>query len=162
MSPRHQALLAAAAGSDFEPIVFGAPYDALVGAAAPVEPAFNLAEAEDPLLILYTSGTTGLPKGAVISHRAEVARNLVMRAEFGLAVDDSYAVWAPLYHMGGAEYSLSALMAGGKVLVIDGFDRVRLADIIATEQLGWLIGDQHQNPIEDRRVDFMGQARAAP
>ena len=166
VSPRHQALLAAAAGSDSEPIVFGAPYDAMVGAAAPVEPAFNLAEAEDPLLILYTSGTTGLPKGAVISHRAEVARNLVMRAEFGLAVDDSYAVWAPLYHMGGAEYSLSALMAGGKVLVIDGFDRVRLADIIATEQLGWLIvmpgmisaliGELKQRNIKPRGVKVCG------
>ncbi len=139
VSPRHQAVLESAMESPVDTILFGAPYEELIAAATPVNPAFNSAEPEDPLLILYTSGTTGLPKGAVISHRAEVARNLVMRAEFGFAVDDSYPVWSPLYHMGGAEYSLSTLMSGGKVMVIDGFDARRLADIIAAEQLGWLI-----------------------
>ncbi len=84
-----------------------------------------------PLLILYTSGTTGLPKGAVISHRAEIARNLVMRAEFGIAAEDAFVAWSPLYHMGAAEYSLGTLMAGGTVIVVDGFDAARLAEIVA-------------------------------
>ena len=139
VSPRHQDLLDATECSPAEPIVFDDSYEARIAGAVPLDTEFNVAEAEDPLLILYTSGTTGLPKGATISHRAEVARNLVMRAEFGFAVDDSYAVWSPLYHMGGAEYSLSTLMTGGKVIVVDGFDRARLADIVAAEQLGWLI-----------------------
>ena len=139
VSPRHQTLLESADSTPAEPIVFGADYDRLLSAASPVDPTFSVAEPEDPLLILYTSGTTGLPKGAVISHRAEIARNLVMRAEFGIEIDDSYVVWSPLYHMGGAEYSLSTLMSGGKVLVIDGFNAERLADIVAAEQLGWLI-----------------------
>ena len=45
----------------------------------------------------------------MISHRAEIARNLVMRAELGIAPRDAYVAWSPLYHMGGAEYSLSTL-----------------------------------------------------
>ena len=139
VSQRHRDLLDATGCSPTEPIVFDDSYEAMIAGAVPLDTEFNVAEAEDPLLILYTSGTTGLPKGAIISHRAEVARNLVMRAEFGFAVDDSYAVWSPLYHMGGAEYSLSTLMTGGKVMVVDGFDRARLADIVAAEQLGWLI-----------------------
>ncbi|MCB1807724.1 MAG: long-chain fatty acid--CoA ligase, partial [Candidatus Competibacteraceae bacterium] len=94
---------------------------------------------EDALLILYTSGTTGLPKGAVISHRAEIARNLVLRAEFGIAGEDTFVAWSPLYHMGAAECSLGTLMTGGKVIVVDGFDQARLADIVATEELGWLL-----------------------
>ncbi|HKO94226.1 MAG TPA: fatty acid--CoA ligase family protein, partial [Polyangiaceae bacterium] len=96
-------------------------------------------DAEDALLILYTSGTTGLPKGAVLSHRAEIVRNLVVRAEFGIAPEDTFAAWSPLYHMGAAECSLGALMAGGKVITLDGFDAARLADVVAEEPLGWLL-----------------------
>jgi fatty-acyl-CoA synthase len=94
---------------------------------------------EAPLLILYTSGTTGLPKGAVISHRAEIARNLVLRAEFAIAPADAYVAWSPLYHMGGAEYSLGTLMAGGAVHVVDGFQPDRLVELVAREPLGWLL-----------------------
>lgn len=94
---------------------------------------------EAPSLILYTSGTTGRPKGAVISHRALVARNLVVRAELGLHPDDAFAAWSPMYHMGGAEYSLGTLMSGGTVHVVDGFDASRLAELVRDEVLGWLL-----------------------
>jgi len=126
--------------------VFGAEYEALLERAAPEasraqENGDGGAEvsAEDPLLILYTSGTTGLPKGAVLSHRAEIVRNLVVRAEFGIAPEDTFAAWSPLYHISAAECSLGALMCGGKVITIDGFDPARLADVVEQEQLGWLL-----------------------
>ncbi|HEY8088831.1 MAG TPA: fatty acid--CoA ligase family protein, partial [Polyangiaceae bacterium] len=109
----------------------------LAGAAA--KDANEDLDPEDPFLILYTSGTTGLPKGAVLSHRAEIARNLVLRAEFGIATLDTFAAWSPLYHMGAAEWSLGTLMAGGTVVVVDGFDQARLADLVATRELGWLL-----------------------
>jgi fatty-acyl-CoA synthase len=119
-------------------LVLGAPYEAALAAATPIaEPA--ALDPEAPLLILYTSGTTGLPKGAVISHRAEIVRNLVMRAELGIAPADGYVAWSPLYHMGGAEYSLATLMTGGTVFVADGFDGERLASIIEREPIGWLL-----------------------
>jgi fatty-acyl-CoA synthase len=121
-----------------EPIEFGEHYENLLAAAAAVdEPAAPAPE--DPLLILYTSGTTGLPKGAVLSHRAEIARNMVLRAEFGIAAADTFVAWSPLYHMGAAEFSLGTLMAGGKVIVVDGYDQARLAGIVGTEMLGWLL-----------------------
>jgi fatty-acyl-CoA synthase len=119
-------------------LVFGEAYEAALASATPITEPVAL-DPEAPLLILYTSGTTGLPKGATISHRAEIVRNLVMRAEFGIAPDDAYVAWSPLYHMGGAEYSLSTLMTGGTVFVVDGFDAARLADIIAVEPIGWLL-----------------------
>jgi fatty-acyl-CoA synthase len=120
------------------PIVFGPAYEALLAGATALPAPLEL-DPEDALLILYTSGTTGLPKGAVISHRAEVARNLVVQAEFGVRADDTFVAWSPLYHMGGADYSLGTLMSGGKVIVTDGFDREKLAEIVRKEQLGWLI-----------------------
>jgi len=125
-------------GDHPEPIRLGEDYEALLAAANPLSAIAEI-DPEDAFLILYTSGTTGLPKGAVISHRAEVARNAVLRAEFGIAQKDTFVAWPPLYHMGAAEYSLGTLMSGGKVIVVDGFDQTRLADIVAEEELGWLL-----------------------
>jgi len=138
VSPRHADKVAALGRRGSGPIVLGDPYERLLLRAPATFPPEQV-DPEDPLLILYTSGTTGLPKGAVISHRAEVARNLVIRAEFGIAPDDTFVAWSPLYHMGAAEWSLGTLMCGGKVVVVDGFDRERLAGIVASEQLGWLL-----------------------
>ncbi|MCZ6774678.1 MAG: AMP-binding protein, partial [Proteobacteria bacterium] len=138
-SPRHRDLLAAAGIAD-GPInlELGTEFEARMADADPAEPIIA-AEPEDGLFILYTSGTTGLPKGAVLSHRAEIARFVVLRADFGLAPDDPCVGWMPLFHMGGTEPALAALLSGGKVFVVDGFDPARLAEIIATERLGWLV-----------------------
>ncbi len=136
-SPRHAGTLDPL-GHAANAIVFGPAYETALADNDP-EARFEPVDPESLLLILYTSGTTGLPKGAAISHRAEVARNLVCRAELGLAPDDTFVAWSPLYHMGGADYSLGTLMCGGKVIVVDGFDAERLVDIVADESLGWLL-----------------------
>jgi len=136
VSQRHAELLARA-GHTGAGVTFGDDYETLLGAASPA--GTQPVDPEDALLILYTSGTTGLPKGAVLSHRAEIARNLVMRAEFGIASADTFVAWSPLYHMGGAEWSLGTLMSGGKVIVVDGFDAMRLAELVEHERIGWLL-----------------------
>jgi acyl-CoA synthetase (AMP-forming)/AMP-acid ligase II len=107
-------------------------------ALPPVEPN-QAVDPEDPLVILYTSGTTGLPKGAVISHRAELARNAAWHLSFGLAPDDTFVAWMPLYHMGGMDHALGTLLSGGKVIIMDGFQATRLAQIAVREPLGWLV-----------------------
>jgi len=98
----------------------------------------QLAEAEDGLIILYTSGTTGTSKAAVVSHRAMISRMLVNALDRPLAREDSYVAWGPLFHMGTADSTFSTLLRGGKVIVVDGFDAAAIAGIVATEQLGWL------------------------
>lgn len=137
-SPRHADALAALDRGGPAPIVFGEGYEAALLQSEAVVAQVEV-DPEDPLLILYTSGTTGLPKGAVISHRAQIVRNLVTRAEFAVAVEDTFVAWSPLYHMGAVDNSLGTLMAGGKVIVVDGFDAERLAGIVAEEPLGWLL-----------------------
>ena len=123
---------------DGDKVVFGDEYERMLESAAPEATTADL-DPEDALLILYTSGTTGLPKGAVISHRAEIARNLVIRAEFGIAGTDAFVAWSPLYHMGAVDPALGALMSGGSVIIVDGFDRARLAELVAACEIGWLL-----------------------
>jgi len=139
VSPKHADLLGGlAAETRGEMLVLGDEYERSL-AAAPSDHAAADVDPEDGLLILYTSGTTGLPKGALLSHRAEIVRNLVTRAEFGVAPDDTFLAWSPLYHMGAVDNSLGALMSGGKVIVVGGFDPERLAEVVAREELGWLL-----------------------
>jgi acyl-CoA synthetase (AMP-forming)/AMP-acid ligase II len=138
VSPRHAERLSQIPIKIPTVLTFGPDYEAVVNGANETGTPEAL-DPETPLLILYTSGTTGLPKGAVISHRAEIARNMVLRAEFGIAADDAFVAWSPLYHMGAAEFSLGTLMSGGTVFVVDGFDVARLIEIVATERVGWLL-----------------------
>jgi fatty-acyl-CoA synthase len=118
-------------------VEFGQAYEAFIDGAAP--DSTPEADPEQALLILYTSGTTGLPKGAVISQRAEIYRNLVIRAEFGVATSDAFVAWSPLYHMGAADPSLGTLMAGGTVIIVAGFDADALCDLVSSERIGWLL-----------------------
>ena len=113
-------------------------YDALMAGMSADEPPM-VAEPEDGLLILYTSGTTGLPKGALISHRAELARMTLSRLDFGLQECDSFVAWAPMFHMISLEHAIHVLGLGGKVIIVDGADIAKLADLIETEAQWWLV-----------------------
>ncbi|HEX6110722.1 MAG TPA: AMP-binding protein [Geminicoccaceae bacterium] len=118
-------------------ISLGDDYETRLGRADPAEPP-AVAEPEDALVILYTSGTTGLPKGAVVSHRAFIARALVFITEVGLASGEAFVAWAPFFHMASTDHALASLLKGNPVLVVDGYDPDALAAIVARERLGWL------------------------
>ena len=166
VSPRHAAALAAL---DPQPpgavLALGAPYEALI-AAAPAQPAATAFDPEDGLLILYTSGTTGLPKGALISHRALLARMAAARLDLGIASTDGFCAWAPMFHMASADHLLAALMSGGPVIVIDGMQPAAIAAACARFPIGWLvlipgaiaplIAEPRAHPIEPRPIRAMG------
>jgi fatty-acyl-CoA synthase len=118
-------------------ITLGDDYETRLARANDSEPP-AIAEPEDPLVILYTSGTTGLPKGAVVSHRAFIARSLVFITELGLGPGEAFVAWAPFFHMASTDHALASLLKGNPVIVVDGYDAQALIEIVARERIGWL------------------------
>ncbi|MCL4421633.1 MAG: long-chain fatty acid--CoA ligase [Actinobacteria bacterium] len=78
--------------------------------------------------IMYTSGTTGRPKGAMLTHANAIAnaRNALLLGR-GLRSDDVTVTVAPMFHIGGlGVHSLPLVYVGGKNVIQSGFDPVRL------------------------------------
>lgn len=93
---------------------------------------------EQVLVIVYTSGTTGAPKGAALSHRSIMARATIMCSELHLTEQDNYVAWHPLFHMSCSDYVLITHARGGKVFMTPRFDAAAIADYCTRETIGWL------------------------
>ena len=98
------------------------PYEQLLADAAP-EPRDEPVTLEDPCLIMYTSGTTGRPKGAVLTH-GNMTWNAVNQA-LGLDITpvERTLALAPLFHIGGLNGTVNpTLLRGGCAVVVRRFD----------------------------------------
>ena len=119
-------------------IVIGEDYDHLLAEARTNYPDIDV-DPEDGLIILYTSGTTGLSKGALISHRAMVARGMCYASELEVPVGDNFIAWAPFFHMVSTDRSIATLLRGGTVHVVDGYQPDQIIDIIENEPMRALV-----------------------
>ncbi len=137
VSERYRAVLEGLAVSDLSVLVIEEGWDALLEEGDPDGPDPEV-DPEDGLVILYTSGTTGLPKGALVSHRAEIARMNALRHDIRATERDGFVAWAPLFHMGSTDQVLGALMSGAPAIVIDGFDPRAIVDAATRHEIGWL------------------------
>lgn len=137
VSERYADNLRALACDPGQIIVLGNQYEALLDRARDTEPD-TVAHPEDGLVILYTSGTTGLPKGAVISQRAMIARGIIGEIDRIIHPGATFIAWAPMFHMVSTDNALATLMRGGKVIVIDGFDPGAIVRACDGEDIGWL------------------------
>ncbi|MBT6276683.1 MAG: AMP-binding protein, partial [Chromatiales bacterium] len=119
-------------------VVIGAEYEAMLANATSDYPDLTV-DSEDGLVILYTSGTTGLPKGALISHRAMIARGMLFASEFGVPRDDHFLAWAPMFHMASTDQGLTYLLRGGTVHMLDGYQPAGMLDAIERYPMHWLL-----------------------
>jgi acyl-CoA synthetase (AMP-forming)/AMP-acid ligase II len=75
-----------------------------------------------PATIFYTSGTTGFPKGAMMSHLNMLTRLVSWGREFGINSTDVVLVPGPVFHMSFSSIALTTLAAGGRVVLMRDFD----------------------------------------
>jgi fatty-acyl-CoA synthase len=76
------------------------------------------ASEEEPQVIMYTSGTTGLPKGAVLSHRKTFFNCLNAEIFFKFHLDDIMLIVLPLFHSGGLFIQASPTLYKGATMII--------------------------------------------
>jgi acyl-CoA synthetase (AMP-forming)/AMP-acid ligase II len=104
-------------------------------AAAPVrEPPIG-ASLEDPLFMMYTSGTTGRPKGAVMSHRANIAWLYSMLATTELRYADRQVTVVPLFHVAGLSLVMASATRGMTTVLMHQFDPGKMWDLVEREKI---------------------------
>ena len=104
-------------------------YETALGKARTSDPGIRVKET-DPFCIAYTSGTTGRPKGVLISHRCRCLTFYCGAIEWGLGPGRATVAVAPLYHGAGFAFAFAALHTGGKVAMLRHFDPEDLLSII--------------------------------
>eukprot|EP00257_Ricinus_communis_P021077 XP_015580475.1 2-succinylbenzoate--CoA ligase, chloroplastic/peroxisomal [Ricinus communis] len=94
---------------------------------------------ERAVLICFTSGTTGRPKGVLISHSALTVQSLAKVAFVGYCEDDVYLHTAPLCHIGGLSSAMAMLMVGACHVFIPKFNASLAVDVIDQHNVTSLI-----------------------
>src|SRR5207247_2126053 len=120
---------AEAAGTGFVPVAPG-PFEQLLDGSVPAA-AVTAREDDDTAVILYTSGTTGKPKGAELTH-ANLSKNAEAAVGlFGLTAEDVIFGGLPLFHSFGQTCGMNAAVAAGACLtLVPRFDPAKVLDVI--------------------------------
>ncbi|HVB74587.1 MAG TPA: AMP-binding protein [Ktedonobacteraceae bacterium] len=126
---------------DWRPTLFS---EMVKGAAAVSEEALRERQASvkpgDPTLILYTSGTTGFPKGAMLTHHS-VINNLMMglyRTDALNAIGMRYCIPLPFFHIAGAGIALGAVIGKMTLHPLVAFEPLKTLQIIKQENCAYI------------------------
>lgn len=99
------------------------------------------ADSEDPLILMYTSGTTGKPKGALLPHRKALYNSLNAERFFEIGSEDRVLIVAPLFHSLGLQIlAIPAIHAGAGLVIQEGFDPSRVWNTIEKEAITYFGG----------------------
>ncbi len=123
----------ASVGPDFSDFAFGTP--------SSDAPALDLATREDPALLMFTSGTTGKPKGVVLSHGNILASAEALRIAWQWTPEDRLVLSLPLFHMHGLGVGIhGTLLAGASAVIVPKFDVTTILDVVREQHASLLFG----------------------
>ena len=126
---------------ELRPLVDGALEATSGGDEVPPPPAGDESE---PAVIVFTAGTTGLPKGATLAHRSWIASlhtTLAVSRRLPQTIPDDQPGWVslltgPLFHIGGLHAIALGLVSGGTLVFLEGrFDAGQVLEIIERERV---------------------------
>ncbi|MFN0182889.1 MAG: class I adenylate-forming enzyme family protein, partial [Aquabacterium sp.] len=111
-------------------------YESIIAAAQQAAPAIEVAP-QDLFALMYTSGTTGRPKGAMRSHAGNALIGLCTALEFGLTRDDTALLVMPLCHANSLYFSVTFTMLGATIVIDDrrSFDPAAVLATLARERI---------------------------
>ena len=114
-----------------------ASYDGLLADSRRVlEPEPVPASEDDVFCMLYTSGTTGVPKGALVTHRCVVRSGRTIAAATRCGEDDVFLIVAPIFHVFGMACNLMAAVAcRAKMVLLDRFKAIDALRLIEQERV---------------------------
>jgi acyl-CoA synthetase (AMP-forming)/AMP-acid ligase II len=113
---------------------FAVDYEDMVGAAGSDEPDVTAGD-DDLAFIMYTSGTTGLPKGVMHSHNTALWSVVTAMATADVRYDDIYLINLPLFHVGALNPLMSIMYRGGTAVIMSEFDPVKIWEAFDEEKI---------------------------
>lgn len=100
-----------------------------------------LADFKDSAMILYTSGTTGFPKGAVLTHESLFWNSINTTLRLNISQSDCFINFAPLFHTGGWNVLLTPFLhRGAKTILLKKFDSDLILQLLQKYQCTLLFG----------------------
>ena len=116
-------------------------YESLLEQASDSEPEHPPLSGDDGCCILYTSGTTGKPKGAVLPHRQVLWNAINTVVSWGLSENDISPILTPMFHSGGLFVFLVPLFyVGGRIILARSFDPEKSLKVIIEEKCTAILG----------------------
>ena len=100
-----------------------------------------LGNSDSPVIILYTSGTTGSPKGAVLTQSGIYWNSINTSISLNLTQTECAVIFLPLFHTGGWNVLTTPILhRGGKIILLKKFDAAQILQNSATEKATLLFG----------------------